>query len=236
MNIAIAYGTMHRGSTYQCVQLILKQLSRSHELTVSEFFLPRDMPHFCSSCFSCFLHGEDTCPHYGSMKPITDAFTAADLIILASPAYVLDVSGQMKALLDHLAYQWMPHRPSPAMFRKIGVAVSTGAGAGTAGANKTMKRSLTFWGVNRVFTYGSLVGAMGWEDVKPDKQEKIKKQLATLSRKIAAAYREADRLRPRPFTKILFTMMRGMMKSNDWNPKDKEHWAAQGWLAGKKPW
>ncbi|HEY8391580.1 MAG TPA: NAD(P)H-dependent oxidoreductase, partial [Capillibacterium sp.] len=43
---------------------------------------------------------------------------------------VLGMTGQLKTFLDHMGYRWLPHRPHPQMFRKIGLAVSTAAGAG----------------------------------------------------------------------------------------------------------
>ncbi|MDR3644737.1 MAG: flavodoxin family protein [Clostridia bacterium] len=236
MKIAVVYGAMHKGSTYHCVRLLIQGLSACTPVTETEFFLPQDMPHFCVGCFSCFLNGEQTCPHSGEMKPIADAFDDAELIILASPVYVFDVSGQMKALLDHFGYRWMPHRPSPGMFGKLGLVVSTAAGAGTRRANKTMKQSLVFCGAKRVFSYGKSVGAMSWDEVKPAQKQKIERETAALARRIAADYRKIGRLRPRIFTKFLFMAMQKAQKGNSWNETDRSHWAAQGWLDGKKPW
>jgi len=235
MKAAVIYGTMHKGSTYNCVQLILERLSAGREVTVTEFFLPRDMPHFCQSCYSCFLNGESTCPHNEYIKPIAEALEEAELIILASPVYVFDVSGQMKALLNHFGYQWMPHRPNAGMFSKTGLVVSTAAGRGTGGANKTMEKSLYYWGIQKVFTYGSNVGALKWDDVKPEKKRQITAQTDALVKKIAAS-RKAKRIRPRLLTRIMFPALKGIQKGNEWNPTDRDYWAKQGWLDGKKPW
>ena len=48
----------------------------------------------------------------------------------ATPPTVPSMTGQLKTFLDHMGYRWLPHRPHPQMFRKIGLAVSTAAGAG----------------------------------------------------------------------------------------------------------
>jgi multimeric flavodoxin WrbA len=98
-------------------------------------------------------------------KPIVDAVTQSDLVILTSPVYGFDVSGQMKALIDHLCFMWMSHRPNPMMFNKIGLTVATTAGAGLGHTAKTMKNSLTYWGVKKVFSYNNRVSAMKWGDV-----------------------------------------------------------------------
>lgn len=158
MKVIVIYGSMRKGSTYNCVQVFFESI-KDKITDKREFFLSTDMPHFCKGCFSCFINGEQTCPHYKEMKLITKALEDADLIILASPVYVSDVSGQMKSFLDHLAYRWMVHRPHPEMFKKIGLVISTAAGAGTRTTNKTMKRSLVFWGVNKVYSYGVNIAA-----------------------------------------------------------------------------
>ncbi len=98
MNIVTIYGSERKGSTNNIVQLILKRLQTDNG-SLTEFFLPRDMPHFCAGCSNCFSKGEEYCPHAQSITPIRDAMINADLIIFSSPVYVLRASGQMKALL-----------------------------------------------------------------------------------------------------------------------------------------
>lgn len=34
----------------------------------------------------------------------------------------------------------------------------------------------------------------------------------------------------------MFSLMRLSQKANDWNPKDKEYWADNGWLDSNRPW
>lgn len=42
--------------------------------------------------------------------------------------------------------------------------------------------------------------------------------------------------RPNPFYRsFFFSLMASMQRGNDWNPTDRGHWEAQGWLAGSKP-
>ena len=225
---------MHRGSTYNIANNLINYLN-CREDEIIEFFLPGDMPYFCCSCFSCFLKGENTCPHYEKMKPIVDALDNADLIILASPSYVFDVSGQMKAFLDHLAYRWLPHRPCGKMFCKTGVAISTAAGAGTGSANKTMKRSLKFWGVSKVFSYGINVAAMNYDEIKSEKKEQINKDLKVLARKVNRAA-ALENKKPDLFIRFMFSLMQNSHKKDKWNETDSNYWKENGWLDGKKPW
>ncbi|WP_234123478.1 flavodoxin family protein [Clostridium hydrogenum] len=235
MKVTVIYGTMHKGSTYNCVKNLLNN-TKINDSDITEFFLPKDMPHFCCSCFSCFLKGEDYCPHYKEVQPIAKALEEADLIVLSSPVYVLNVSGQMKALLDHLGYRWMPHRPYQEMFSKVGVVISTAAGAGTKEANKVMKKSLLFMGVRKVYSYGINVGAMSFEDVGTKKKEKIEKQLQKLGDKVIKSVKNSSKKGPSCFAKMLFYLMRMSQKNNKWNKTDYNYWKDNGWLDGKKPW
>ena len=230
MKVTVINGNARHGSTWNCTQTILKKLENYGELEVTEFFLPKDMPHFCCGCFSCFLNGEGTCPHAASVQPIADALLDADLIVLTSSVYALDVTGQMKALLDHLCYQWMSHRPNPLMFNKIALTVVTTAGAGLSHTTKTMRNSLQFWGVKRIHSYKNPVSAMKWSDVPEEKQAKIQKEAAALAHRIAKEVQNAKKL-PSPFLRsVIMRAMAGMMRKNDWNLRDRQHWEDHKWF------
>ena len=235
MKITVINGSMRHGSTWNCAHEIIEEMQKLEQLEVTEFFLPKDMPQFCSGCFSCIYNGEDTCPHQVFIKPIADALLASDLIILASPVYGFDVSGQMKALIDHLCYLWMSHRPDPSMFHKIGLTITTTAGAGLGHTTKTMKNSLNFWGVKKVYAFKFPVSAMKWSDVSPKNKAKIEKMTGRLAFQISKSIRRVQRL-PNPlFRSVFFWMMSGMQKKNNWNKTDRNHWEKQGWLTGCRP-
>lgn len=230
MQIAIINGNTRHGSTWHCMDIFKQELSRYSEIEVIEFTLPKDMPHFCNGCFSCFYNGEQTCPHSSSVTPIVNAIEKADLIILTSPIYALDVSGQMKTLLDHLCFMWLSHRPNPIMFHKVGLTINTTAGAGLSHASKTLKNSLNFWGVKRTFTFKKVASAMKWEDIPEKKQSEIKREIAKMAKKIDKTIKNIDKIPSPMFRLIMFTMIRGMMKKNTWNPYDQNHWVKNGWI------
>jgi multimeric flavodoxin WrbA len=217
------------------MDLIRQELEKYETAELSEFFLPRDMPHFCNGCFSCIYNGEDTCPHAASVQPIIKAVANSDILILTSPVYAFDVSGQMKAFLDHLSFMWMSHRPNPNMFNKIGLTITTAAGMGLGHTTKTMKYSLTYWGVKKVFSFKTPVSAMKWSDVSDKRQARIRKDIKKLAARIIKSYKNI-RMAPNPiFRSILFRMMALMQRKNDWNLSDRAHWEKNGWLAGSRP-
>ncbi len=235
MKITVINGNMHHGSTWHCKDQFMQELARYGSLEVSEFSLPKDMPHFCTGCFSCIYNGEQTCPHAVQVSPIVEALLQADVIVMTSPVYGMDVSGQLKALLDHLCFMWMSHRPNPGMFQKVGVTFVTTAGVGAGHTTKTMRNSLKFWGVKRLFSFKYAVAASKWSEVSDKKLTAIKKETAVMAKRVAKAVERRNKLSSPLFTKFFFTMMTGMMKKNTWNSTDRNHWQTQGWLSGSKP-
>jgi multimeric flavodoxin WrbA len=230
MKVVAIYGNTRQGNTYHAAQLVLDGLKKYGTLECREVFLPLDLPHFCHGCFSCFMKGEQTCPHAQFVSPIVAAMTEADLILLASPSYGLDVSGAMKAFIDHLCFMWISHRPNPAMLNKAGLSVVTTAGAGLRHSTKTLRNSLRFWGVKRIFSFKKAVAAAKWSDVSDKKKKQMTKKANVLAGKIVKSVSRIHRLPPPVFRSIMFKMMAGAMKKNAWSPVDRAHWVTQGWV------
>jgi multimeric flavodoxin WrbA len=233
MKLAILYGNARKGVTWHATDLLKQALSKNTGLEVTEFTLPRDMPHFCNGCFSCFMNGEHTCPHAESVQPIAQALLDADVIVLTSSVYAMDATGQMKAMLDHLCYLWMSHRPDPRMFDKIGVTVATTAGAGLGHTTKTLRNSLKFWGVKRTYAYRGALSAMRWDGVPEKKRARAEKAIAKLARKIEKSAAHPEKLSAPLFRSFFMKIMTGMMKRNTWNLRDRKHWEDRGWLGAR---
>ncbi len=227
-NIVIIHGQSHKGSTYNIAHNLAEKIGGE----ITEFFLPKDFDEFCYGCIHCFNEGEEKCPHYAKLKPITDALIKADVIILASPVYVFHQTGSMKALLDHYGYMWMAHRPEESMFKKQGICISTAAGAGIKSTNKDLADSLFYWGVPKIYKYGTPIAATGWDIVKDDKKKEIDKNLNKIAKKVNKKY---GKVKPGFKTKAFFGIMR-IMEKHGWNPKDIEYWKNKGWLDNKRPW
>lgn len=230
MRVLIISGTAHKGSGYSIGRMTAEKLAKPEE--IDEVFLPRDFDEFCCGCTNCFTKGEDTCPHYGKLRPITELIDAADVLILTSPVYVYHCTGQMKALLDHYGWRWMAHRPEEKMFRKQAVVVSTAAGAGVKSAMKDMADSCFFWGIPQTYKLGRPVAATDWESVKPEVKESISKKADSIAKKILKRQGNVPvPLKTRGFFKIM-----SLMQRNGWNKADMDYWKAKGWTESKRPW
>lgn len=237
MKITVINGCEKRGVTYKLKEMFLEKFKNSAEIT--EFCLPKDCPAFCSGCASCCLSGETTCKDYYYVNRIEKALTEADLIVMTSPAYVMHTTGAMKSFLDHLAYRWMPHRPSKEMFGKRAIIITQCLGAGAKSAAKDIKHSLSWWGISEISVFtGALMHSIFWNELPNKKQKKLTQKINRLSDKFTKInYRKPAHTKL--VTKIKFSFCRLMQKKlykNDPKYTDAGYWHKQGWLGKVRPW
>jgi hypothetical protein len=64
MKIVLIHGIGHQGSTWHYADLICRELEKRGPIDITTFTLPRDMPHFCTGCYSCLLFMDE--PSAGS--------------------------------------------------------------------------------------------------------------------------------------------------------------------------
>jgi multimeric flavodoxin WrbA len=61
MNITVINGTEQHGCTYQIKEQFLGAIGSEH--IVTEYYLPKDCPVFCTGCKACFYKDISVCPH-----------------------------------------------------------------------------------------------------------------------------------------------------------------------------
>lgn len=228
MKITLIHGQNHKGSTYNISRILAEQFKDSE---IQEFFLPKDLEHFCLGCYQC-IKDESKCPFYTEKKRITDAIESAELLIFTTPTYCMRASAPMKSFFDLTFTYWMPHKPRKCMFSKKAVVITTAAGNGMKSALKDITNTLFYWGVPYVKSYGIAVQAMNWDQVSSDKKDKIKADMVKMS-----AHLQNKKVRVGIKTKFMFGMMR-MMQLNGWgaDESEKEYWQKLGWLDKARPW
>lgn len=229
MKITIIHGQSHKGSTYHITEQISNKLSNKSTV-IYEFFLPVDAPNYCVGCFRCIMKGENFCPHQENIQKIVKAMEVSDIIIVDSPTYCMEMTGQLKVFFDHLAYMWLSHRPNPAMYAKVGIAVSTAAGAGSKRVSKSISHQLFWLGISKRCLLHINVNAASWSDVSDELKNKIEIKTDKIAQK--AMKKSVVGIK----SKFMFTVMRLNQKANTWNPIDKNHWEENGWLAKVRPW
>jgi multimeric flavodoxin WrbA len=230
MKIAVLHGQNHKGSTYHITQMFLEEF-KGASTQIEEFYFTNNSA--CIGCFNCIIKGEEKCPHLSQNEKIITAIEKADFIIIESPCYCMGMSGQLKIFMDHFAYRWMSHRPNGKMFSKVGLTISTTAGAGSQKVTKDLKQQMFYWGIPSIYRYPIIIGASKWEAVSIEKRAKIQQKVKQISNQIK---RKMDHPTVSIKTKAMFFLMRLSQKSNTWSQTDKTYWEEQGWLEGKRPW
>ena len=214
MKIVLIHGQNHKGSSYHIGKMLAEQFSENE---INEFFLPKDLEHFCMGCYAC-ITDEEKCPFYAEKKKIMDEVEKADLLIFTTPTYCLRASAPMKAFIDLTFTYWMSHRPRKCMFSKRAVVISTAAGAGMKSATKDIQNTLFYWGVPYIKEYGIAVQAMSWEQVSDKKKARIKQDIEKLANKISNKRNVYVGFK----TKFMFGIMRMMQKKGlGSSPEDK---------------
>lgn len=238
MEITIVHGQAHKGSTYHITTMIKENLADS-DVIVNEYFMPKDTPGYCAGCYQCIQKGEEYCPEAEKVQKIVASMLRSDIILFDSPNYCYEMTGQLKTLMDHLAFMWMPHRPKKEMFSKIGIVISTAAGGGAGKVTKSMARQLFWWGVPKIYRMKYSVNATQWDEVPEKIKQKIIWETGIVSQKARNRInrtRPGIRRRPGIRTILIFNIMRKMQGSNTWNFTDKDYWQKNGWLAKSRPW
>lgn len=230
MKIVLIHGQNHKGSSYHIGKMIADKIEAEKEIT--EFFLPKDLNHFCMGCYKC-IEGDENCPFYEEKNKIMEAVEMADILIFTTPTYCLRASAPMKSFIDLTFTYWMSHRPRKSMFSKKAVVVSTAAGTGAKSAVKDVTTALFYWGVPYVKSYGIAVQAMNWDMIKPKKKEKIEGDATRLAKKLSNAKKPLVGIKTRFIFKIMTGMQSAGMSSS---PIEKEYWEKNGWLGKERPW
>lgn len=237
MKIIVINGTEKHGVTYRLKEIFLEQFKEKAEIT--EFYLPKDCPSYCSGCISCILRGEHTCKDAEYIQKIAASLLESDLIVMTSPAYVMHTTGAMKTLLDHFAYLWMSHRPAPEMFAKRAVVITQCLGAGAKSTAKDITHSLSWWGISRIKVFtGRLMSDIVWEKLAEKKRRELTRKMNRLADRLSNINYEKP-ARVNTITRIKFLFCRMMQKSlheNDPEYLDGKYWAKQGWLGAGRPW
>lgn len=146
--------------------------------------------------------------------------------------FVMSCSSGLKALLDHLAYIWLVHRPKESMFNKVGLIITSAGGSGVKDTVKLVKNNMFYWGIPTIYSYGVTTMKMGGNYIDYKNKEKIRKQVNGKANKIK---KSLNKKKVGLKTKLFFKIF-GMTQKNGWNKTDADYWKNKGWLNGKKPY
>ncbi|MDR1628965.1 MAG: flavodoxin family protein [Oscillospiraceae bacterium] len=231
MKIVVINGTQVKGCTYRIKEIFLDALREGN--TIKEYYLPKDLPHFCVGCKNCFFKSEEQCPHAEYVMPIWNDLLESDLLVFAAPVYALRTTAQMKTLLDHLCVHWMVHRPDERMRYKRAVILTNAIGMIQKGAQKDVATSLRWLGVSDIKALGlGLMEGVVWKELS----EKRRGAMTAKIQKLASKYKKPRRVRRGIKNRALFFMTKllhqAIAKKENPLSADSRHWVDKGWIKG----
>ena len=112
----------------------------------------------CLACMKCFENKDGHCVQdKDALNEWVDDLAAADGIVLGTPVYFANISGQIKCFLDRA---WMVARANDNMFkRKVGAAVVAARRAGAVTAFHALN---AYFGISEMIIVGSTYWNMGY--------------------------------------------------------------------------
>jgi multimeric flavodoxin WrbA len=229
LKITLIHGQNHKGSTYHIARIAAEKLGGD----IDEFFLPRDFSEGCSGCLACLHKGREFCPRSDKVGVIFNSMLAADVIIIGSPTYVMEMTSHLKGFFEHIFTVWLAHRPEEVMFSKTAVVVSTAAGMGMSGVTKSMAKQMFYLGIAKTYRLPFRVMASNWGGVNDNIKSQIELKTNKLASKITST---KGRAMPGIKTKFMFSMMLAFQKNNNYAPIDKAYWTDKKWFGKERPW
>ncbi|WP_196598575.1 flavodoxin family protein [Pectinatus frisingensis] len=110
MKIAAINGSPRgrNSNTHQMVKSFLDGARQANAQTVNIFLAEKHIEH-CRGCFACWLKTPGKCIIKDDMEALVQICTNADILLLASPLYVDNITGLMKDFVDRFIVTIDPH-------------------------------------------------------------------------------------------------------------------------------
>jgi multimeric flavodoxin WrbA len=148
MRIAVIMGSPRKKDSFNICKQIEQQVnSHGDNIEFDYIFLSNHNIEDCKGCCLCFQKSENDCPCHGDdLNAIKQSLFSADGLIIASPVYAYQITGQLKRFIDRMSYQF--HRQE--MVGKPALIAVTTDGGGSKQVYKYLKMTLSGWGMDIV--------------------------------------------------------------------------------------
>ena len=140
MKIVIVNGSYRKtGSTAQILNEIYQVLKQYRDVEVQMIHVADMDLNYCVGCGTCYKTG--ACIYRDDVEDLSLRIAEADGIVLGSPTYASNVSGQMKVLIDrgHFVIEQL-------LYGKYAISVTTYENYGGKDAAKILNRLLSYAG------------------------------------------------------------------------------------------
>ncbi|MCY1151878.1 MAG: NAD(P)H-dependent oxidoreductase [Sphaerochaetaceae bacterium] len=217
-----------------CSSTIARNIAKKFEgASLLEINLHKENLPYCAGCLNCVKKSIEACPHSKQTLLMRDKMLQADLIIVATPVYILHMTGQLKAFIDHFPSIFLMHRPEKAMFSKQLIIVATAAGPVCKQTLKEISGIFTQFGISRIYKLGFAVASPTYNSIKKEKLLKIEKQSNKVIKKV-----KRNIFKPKVSLKIRFNFFiyKMVQKKFPASDADGKHWQQNNWFKTGRPW
>lgn len=174
----------------------------------------------CTACESCALTGQ--CVYNDDFLLLYERMVAADGIVLGSPVYIDNVTGQMKVFIDRLAdaihYQTLSG--------KYGCAVATTWSSGGEGVVGYLNHVLNYLGIL------ALEGISVAIEDDPGSLYRVEESARNLGERLAGAIRAQEKYPGQ--TSVIEEnrsfFARIVAQNREWRPDEYKEWVRKGWI------
>lgn len=215
------------GNTYAACEALRAKLEKEEAQIGFEYLWLRDYALLpCKGCFNCLCKGEESCPNRDGAPLIEQKMREADLVIFATPVYVMNVTGLMKTFMDRFGY--LGHRPR--FFHTKAVILATTGGGGLSSVLKYLNKIIRVWG----FEVIGQIGLVAPPDPHTGNPSLLRNTDERLSRAAAVIGKSFGRARRSPglYETGLFHVWRGNPGMFEkYYPFDYQYWNERGWFA-----
>ena len=175
------------GNTAVLIRTILKELE-NEGITTETIQLGGKKIHGCTACMKCFENRDKKCVIDDDLvNTCIEKMSIADGIILGSPVYFLDVTSEMKALIDRAGF--VSYANGFPLRNKIGNAT---VAVRRAGASRTADTMLHFLLANGMIVPGLPVIGIGREIGEVERDEEGLDRAKDLGQTMACLLRHLD--------------------------------------------
>lgn len=215
-------GSSRQGTTQKVLEEIAAALAPRQIEVIVISLAGREIGD-CIGCERC-IRKTSECYQQDAARDILPQLIDADGIILASPVYVMNVTGKLKSLIDKTA-SWV-HRPP--LVGKPALLVATTAGSGLKETLSYLERVAIQWGAHPTGKIGR--SAM---DQRPVSSRE-------LGRFVWHLYNETRQYRP-SIRQLIYYQVQKVLALKVL-AIDREYWIARGWSKGayyypcRAPW
>lgn len=228
MKKVFAYIGSHQGKnscTAQLAERIIKKAAAFSDVPFQYEIMTSDQINIqpCHGCCNCFRSCVCPIDQTDEMPLLKQKLEEADFVLLGSPVYAHQVSGQMKTVLDRISY-WLH------LFKLVGtpgIALSTTASSGEMEVLNYLVKLMYPLGLKPVGAYNAYALFQGEFLHETEVERKAVKAATTVSQYISGK----KELKSNEQLDLLFESMKRMILScKDTKPGEYDYWEQRGYL------